>query len=132
MDSSMLAEGAAGRALDMTRRFTTRRDAVSCPACGHVVERKARQQRFCSPRCKENARQRTRKASLGQDTRAPTHPHKFVNENNTLQNRKWRPSLGISAPPAVISEELFAGREWERVTSEDGVTCLVSRKAAAP
>lgn len=68
---------------------------------------------------------------MGQDTGAPTNPHKFVNEIKGLWTQKSGPNPGVSALPAVIHAELFAGRKWERITSEDGVTCLIARKSAA-
>src|SRR5258707_14407261 len=47
------------------RARASRRDApVVCERCGRKVERKSRQQRFCSGRCQEKARTRVRKAFL--------------------------------------------------------------------
>src|SRR5262249_56726672 len=38
--------------------MTTKISPVQCGSCGTVVERRSRQQRFCSPGCKERARVR--------------------------------------------------------------------------
>jgi len=107
-----------------------RNDKVACASCNKTVERQSRRQQFCSKKCCERARKRTRKAGLGTNTRAPANPPKFGNKINGLWPSKPRPYPGISAPAAVIHGELFAGRKWEPVTSEDGVTCLIARKAA--
>src|SRR5262245_30966717 len=52
-----------------------RRDApVICEACRHAVARKARQQRYCSDRCRESCKKRSRKAGMGGYTGAPPNP----------------------------------------------------------
>src|SRR5262245_4787474 len=97
-------------------RPAIRRDTpVQCPSCGRAASRKARQQRYCSTRCqqRERAKKRSRKALIERDTGAPRNPSKFASKINALQGHKWRPSIGISAPAAVIHGELFAGRKWE-------------------
>jgi hypothetical protein len=118
----------------MERQLTARRDtSVHCVAWDRAVPRKMRGQKYCSRRCRnrKNNQERIRKALWGGDTRGEATPTKFINENNGMPIRKLGPSPGVSALPAVIHAELFAGRKWERITSEDGVTCLISRKSAA-
>lgn len=116
----------------LERRPARRDTPVHCPSCGRTVDRKMRGQQYCSTRCRnrKNNQERVRKALLGRDTRGEASHTKFISENNGLQPRNCRPSLGVSAPAAVIRGEMFVGRKWERVTSEDGVTCLIARRAA--
>jgi len=74
----------------------------------------------------------------GQDTALVPDPHKSPNENNNLQQpktesspRRGGPPRGISSsgivgPRHVIQVEIIDAREWEEVTSSDGVTSYVS------
>jgi len=63
--------------VDYLLAAASRRDApVVCERCGRKVERKSRQQRFCSGRCQEKARTRVRKAFLARATGAPGSPLK--------------------------------------------------------
>src|SRR5205814_5289092 len=58
-----------------------RKDApVTCAACGRRVARKARQQRYCSDRCRdyEKGQRRVRKSFLSTDTRASPNPPFFT------------------------------------------------------
>lgn len=109
-------------------RLAHRRDErVICPNCARQVERKARQQKFCSSRCKEKARQRTRKAGLSQGTGAPTNPPKNINKINGFQPAKSWSSTGISAPRAVLQAELIDGRAWHATVSTGGVSSYVAQ-----
>lgn len=154
MDSSMADDGTAGQGVGATREFAMRRDApVKCPACGRSVARKARQQRYCSERCKEKARERSRKCALesefterpetapqcvshsrqGGDTGAPTDSLEFVNEINGLQIQNQRPSPGI-LPVAVKRLEGAACRAvlrlaWPGWTEADYFRALRGAKA---
>jgi hypothetical protein len=97
-------------------------------ACRRAVERKARQQRFCSSRCKETARERVRKAGLGTDTGVPAHPRKFLSQINTVRGQKTAthpPEIrgrGWRAPARVIAAHLPSGAE---VVSADGIVSFV-------
>jgi hypothetical protein len=77
-------------------------EAVSCEACGRRVARKARQQRYCSDRCRDFARRENKAHTaiknpvLGQDTGQPTNPLKTSSENNRLQQEKWQPSIPLN------------------------------------
>jgi hypothetical protein len=103
-----------------------RRDApVPCPVCGRSVERRARQQRFCSAQCKEKGRTRVRKNFLGRDTGAPTNPPKKSRNVNNVQGAKSGSRGRISGPARVIAIECFDGREWTQTVSTDGVACEV-------
>src|SRR6516164_5438283 len=82
-----------------------RNSPVACPECGRTVPRRAHQQRFCSTRCRNRAknRNRSRKAFLG-PARHPTlggepnSPEK-ANKNKDVQRPKWGPSPLILPPP---------------------------------
>jgi hypothetical protein len=114
-------------AYDGQRCSAARRDApVNCPSCGREVQRRARQQRFCSGRCKEKARTRVRKAFLGRDTRAPSNPPKKVNKLKVLQRAKTLSSNRIFGPADVLDAEVF-NRPWESATSSAGVAIEIGR-----
>jgi len=107
-------------------RNAPRRDApVSCASCGREVAGRARQQRFCSARCKEKARTRVRKAFLGRHTSAPTNPPKNINEIKALERVKTLSSHGILGPAHVFAVEL--NRDWQPAISSDGVAIEIGR-----
>jgi len=110
----------------------SRRDApVTCASCGREVQRRARQQRFCSDRCRnrEIGRKRVRKAFLGRDTRAPANPSKKDKEFKALQRVKRQSTMRILGPAAVLESELF-DRKWQPAVSSGGVAIEVSRLRA--
>jgi hypothetical protein len=112
---------------DPGRTFSLHRNApVICFRCGRAVPRQARQQKFCSARCREAAKQRSRKAFLGQDTGAPPNPPKKVNGFNILRTQKNGSSIPQNLRRTVIEAEAFGGRKWRQVTSSGGVVCEVS------
>jgi endogenous inhibitor of DNA gyrase (YacG/DUF329 family) len=118
-----------------------RRDApVRCPVCNGSAERRSRQHVYCSRRCMRRAnyaRKAGSKLLPGQDTALGPDPHKSPNENNNLQWPKTRSSprrsgplrsissKGIVAPRHVI-QVIIDSRNWEEVTSSDGVRSYVS------
>lgn len=107
-----------------------RRDIpVLCPVCERKVARQSRQQKFCSKRCAEKGRLRSRKSVLGQGTGVPADPPKNSRQINDLQRAKTRSMTGIIGPRSVIHAELLAGREWQETVSAGGVTGYVSRIA---
>jgi hypothetical protein len=106
-----------------------RRDKVACARCGREVARRARQQRFCSTRCKEKARTRVRKAFLGRRTGAPANPSKKDREFKVLQRAKTLSSHRILGPAHVLNAEVF-GRVWQYMVSNGGVAIEVSRLRA--
>jgi hypothetical protein len=101
------------------------RGPVICDNCGREVERQARQQRFCSARCKEAARgrRRSRKALLTRDAGAPSHPLKKLNGFSALEGPESRSSLVRTA----IETEFFGGRTWRPAVSSGGVEVEVAR-----
>ncbi len=112
------------------RARASRRDApVVCERCGRKVERKSRQQRFCSGRCQEKARTRVRKAFLARDTGAPGNPPKKDNKLKALQRAKTLSSHRILAPADVLAVEVF-DRTWKPAVSSGGIAIEVSRLRA--
>jgi hypothetical protein len=113
----------------MTRAL--RRDApVICSSCGRQIARQARQQRFCSARCKEKGRTTRARAPAG-GTTAPTKnnertavfahgPPKKFNENKRAQTR-------IRGPQYVLDVEVYGSRTWRDAVSSGGVAIRVSR-----
>jgi hypothetical protein len=90
-----------------------RKDApVVCAACGRRVARKARQQLYCSDRCRDyqKGQRRVRKSFLSTDTRASPNPLFFSNKNNELQRAK----SGASMPLNVLG-----GYRWRNGTPVD-------------
>jgi endogenous inhibitor of DNA gyrase (YacG/DUF329 family) len=107
----------------MTQAFANRRDApVICAGCNRSVARRARQQRFCSDRCRnrEIGRRRVRKAFLGRDTRAPANPPKKDRQFKALRRAEMLSSHRIYGPADVLAVELF-GRAWTPAISGGGV-----------
>jgi hypothetical protein len=101
----------------------SRRDKpLKCASCAREVPRRARQQRFCSARCKEKAR----KAFLTTDTGAPANPQKKYNKLKALQRAKALSSTRILAPAHVLAEEVF-NRPWGAATSSGGVAIEIGR-----
>jgi hypothetical protein len=115
----------------VTSSSLSRRDApVVCERCGRKVERKSRQQRYCSGRCQEKARTRVRKAVLGRDTRAPGDPPKKDKKFKALRRAKLLSSRRILAPADVLAVEVWGGREWQPAISSGGVAVEVGRLRA--
>jgi hypothetical protein len=113
-----------------------RRDApVVCVYCDREVARRARQQRFCSDRCKERGRTRSRKKTAVHASKidprhppsgAPTNPPKKASNFNVVQRAKSRSSPHILAPAQVVVVEVFGGA-WHEATSSDGVAIQTRR-----
>jgi hypothetical protein len=106
-----------------------RRDKLICKGCGREVARRARQQRYCSARCKEKGRTRVRKAALAPAPRAPAHRAIESNKINALQRAKTLSTHRIIAPAAVLDAEVL-DRSWQPAVSSDGVTIETSRLRA--
>jgi hypothetical protein len=89
---------------------------VRCPVCDKRVERRSRQQRYCSRQCMRRANY-ARKAGSGElrghATRRVRNPHKSESKNNSLQAAKSRSSIGIIGPRSVIQTEVISGRTWK-------------------
>jgi len=117
-------------AYDGLRCSAARRDApVNCPCCGREVQRRARQQRFCSKRCRQKANYGEKVARGDFSTRTiarPTHPPKRDNKFKALQRAKTLSSNRIFGPADVLDAEVF-NRHWQPTASSGGVMLQVSR-----
>jgi|SRR5262249_20241820 len=134
-------DAGAGRILsDLEQRETprnsyraARRDApVNCPSCGREVQRRARQQRFCSRRCRQKANYGEKVARGDFSTRTiarPTNPPKRDNKFKALQRAKTLSSNRIFGPADVLDAEVF-NRHWQPAASSGGVMLQVSRVRA--
>ena len=119
--------------VNLFRCHAPRRDApVTCPVCGRRVRRKARQQTFCSRRCRQRANYANRIAQgrfntfATQDTALPTNPLENVHGVNALQAPKSWSSIAPERWRAVVEVEVWGGHRWQAVVSSDGVTCEVT------
>jgi len=132
-NSSRQKELASNSQLESRKQAPRRNARVICPICERKVERKARQQVYCSPNCMRKANY-ARKAGCGllsgQDTALVPNPPKILHDLNALQAAISRSSARIIGPRRVIDAELIAGREWQQVVSAGGVTYFVSRLSA--
>jgi hypothetical protein len=116
-----IIEGATARKSDKHSRI------LACNSCGKsVAHRAGRRPRFCSPRCKEKARRRVRKAFWGRDTGAPAKLQKKNNKLKALQRAKTLSSTCILAPGHVLAVEVF-DRSWQPAISSSGVAIETSR-----
>jgi hypothetical protein len=103
-----------------------------CANCDAALapRRGSRRQKFCSGRCRDEAR-RARNYARFSATRYPNKGKPRSVQNRPLHSMDCRDVLAdrpprINAVPrAVIYREFFAGAEWVTVTSPDGVTCSV-------
>jgi hypothetical protein len=106
------------------------RDApVRCPVCDKRVQRRARQQTYCSRKCRQRAHY---DKSVAEGRFDPTNPPQKFRNFSELQATKTGSSLRIYGPAGVIERELFAGRDWCEATSTDGVVCLVASLSRTP
>jgi hypothetical protein len=105
-------------------RHASRRDApVVCATCGRQVERRARQQLYCSARCQERARYRFRGRGSGAakiNAVAASVPGKPLKKAFHFNGAK------ISGLRPVLQVELF-DRTWQQAVSSGGVTIEVGR-----
>ena len=109
-----------------------RNSPVACPECGRTVPRRARQQRFCSTRCRNRAknRNRSRKAflgparhpTLGGEPNLPKKPSKIKalqgvkSAQSTLLKRDFRRPVDL--PAGIVPDERWPG--MYRVQLADG------------
>jgi hypothetical protein len=107
-----------------------RTDPVCCPICGRTVPRKARQQRFCSTRCREQNKPPRKNRNKKQAPLHPylkaTEPQKKANGFNIFRAPKSGSSIGPEVPRWAVEAEIFGGREWRGVVSSGGVVSQVS------
>src|SRR5262249_4315266 len=101
---------------------------LDCASCGHRVERRSRQQRFCSDRCRDRGRLRMRgrtippesktNASAGKVAHAPPEKAVEINGGNGPNIRGYG---------YVINAEIFAPHHWEERVSSGGVPIAVTQ-----
>lgn len=80
---------------------------VHCPACDRIVERRSRQQIFCSTRCRSRAHKTPWKLESPIGYPAATNPHHLPNEVNarSLQEHGGYPAGGEGTTPPKLSNE---------------------------
>jgi hypothetical protein len=131
------ARAKAGNSVDRaksTRFKASRCDApVICDGCGRQVERRSRQQRFCTTSCQQRARVRVRQSRMGPGS-APAIQNalqgKFAYEVTQIVNEiKVAVGAKIRGPGDVLAIEVF-DRPWREATSSGGVVLQVSRVRA--
>jgi hypothetical protein len=102
---------------------------LACGSCGKRIERRARQQRFCSRRCRQKANyaEKVARGDFSTHTIArPTNPPKKDRKFKTLQRVKSLSSCRILGPARVLATEVF-NRSWEGAVSSAGIAIQVSR-----
>jgi predicted nucleic acid-binding Zn ribbon protein len=105
--------------------MTARIETLRCSACGRGVQRKSRQQRFCSDRCRQyahrenKARTAIKNPAKYQDTGPVTNPLFLSNKNNGLRGQKSRFSVPLN---------LLGGYRWPGADSiEPETLCKIIR-----
>jgi hypothetical protein len=109
------------------------RDApVRCAGCGREVARRARQQLYCSQRCRQRAHRAVKPIKIGPRYHpsggATSHPKKD-SKFKALQWAKTRSSRRIFASADVLAVEVF-DRAWTPAVSAGGVAVEVGRLRA--
>jgi hypothetical protein len=110
-------EPATGRRYRATDKYLSSHNnsPVICASCGKRVARKGRIQRYCSARCRDRGRGRSRKALLGQGTGAPATPHKSASNINALHGARPRPSPYTNAPLNILGGGSFRWPDTPRL-----------------
>jgi hypothetical protein len=102
-----------------------------CANCGRLInpKRASRRQRFCTYRCRDEARRARDFAEY-----YPNRPNPRSVENrplvSTICKANFVDRASIIGPRVVIEIEIIADRDWKSVTSPDGVVCEVVRFAS--
>jgi hypothetical protein len=108
-------------------------NARRCIVCGSTINprRASRRQKYCSYRCRDEAR-RTRNFAVSGATRrgSPAIPRSV--ENHPLASTSCTGGFAgrassIIGPQILFETEIVAGRIWKSVVSPDGVRCEVAR-----
>jgi hypothetical protein len=101
-----------------------RNTPLTCAACGQVVERKARQQKFCSERCRMRGRYFASKPESKSLSGLPCQNHSTKPPKNI--NEIKGNSQGIFGPRCAVAVEIIDAHEWREVVSPNGVRCQVA------
>jgi hypothetical protein len=80
---------------------------LKCPVCERTIERKSRQQTFCSTQCRMKAFREKTPVGSGY-TGGVTNPPNFSSQNNILQWPKTGSSLSANGPL-----NLLGGGSWK-------------------
>ena len=111
------------------------RAGTCCANCGKRLDpqtkRAGRPQRFCSDKCRDEARRARNFAAFGATRRGRSRKPRNV-QNNHAASKACRSNSGdrasgVCGPVRVISRELFAGLTWRAVISPDDVRAEVAR-----
>lgn len=107
-------------------------NGVSCLVCSSPLhpKRGSRRQKFCSYRCRDEARRARNYAVLGGVRRGSQGIPRSV-ENNADNSNACNGHFGdrashICGPARVIEREVFARWNWRAITSADGVVVEVA------
>lgn len=102
-------------------------NGTACLGCGKPLhpKRGSRRQRYCSYRCRDEAR-RTRNFAVSAATRYPNKAIPRSVENTADQSTASKVGFGdraqgIVGPAHVVEREVMARWNWRRITSPDGV-----------
>src|SRR6516164_2303458 len=109
-------------------------NAVCCQKCGKPLhpKRGSRRQRYCSYKCRDEAR-RSRNFAVSASTRRGSQGIPRSVENQPTVSNGYKADFvagrasSIVGPARVIETEIIAGRIWEPVVSPDGICCEVAR-----
>ena len=108
-------------------------NATRCLVCGSTVNprRASRRQKYCSYRCRDEARRARNFAASGATRRGSLGiPRSVENQPLTSTRCEGRFAGGASSiigPQILFETEIVAGRIWKSVVSPDGVCCKVTR-----
>ena len=99
-----------------------------CAVCGHALVRKhtGRKPRFCSDRCRDRARKGRKSAFRGTVLGVGSHRPRYA-RNSDVNSKACKPVFAGrgSVDPrlwhTIIEVEVFAGRDWQKIISRDGV-----------
>jgi hypothetical protein len=107
-------------------------NALVCSNCGVALtpKRASRRQRYCSYKCRDEAR-RARNFAISATTRrgGPLIPRPVQNNSvrsSTCEGSFHNRASDIVALRAAIEVEIFGGRKWREVVSPDGVRTEVA------
>jgi hypothetical protein len=101
-----------------------RRVLVKCPICRTTTVRTARNQVYCSKRCRKKAEPGTRNKTLYDPL--IDFGGEGCSKKQTNSSRYGPPNFAISGPRSVIETEIIDAREWTETVSRDGVVSFVS------
>ena len=108
-------------------------NATGCLVCGSAItpRRASRRQRYCSYRCRDEAR-RARNFAASGATRRGSPAIRRPDENPSSISTTCKGGFAgrapsIIGPQVVIATEIIAGRIWKSVVGPDGVRCEVTQ-----